>query len=73
MNVDIIEKRDHDLRGNLAVPTMAERDRRALIATVRRLEEAMREALSYLKNGEDEPSGEVLAAIEALAYALEQG
>ena len=70
-DIESIEKRDQALRSSLERPTMAERDRRTLLAVIRRQQEAMREALTYLKAEGD--AGIVDAAVEALSYALEQG
>jgi hypothetical protein len=70
--IDAIEKRDQELRSSLVQPTMAERDRRTLLGIIRRQNEAMREALTYLKN-EEPPTTHTAAAIESLTYTLEQG
>ena len=67
-----IEKRDQELRHSLVPPTEAERDRRALLGTVARLKEAMREATSDLTGPDAEPPVPVARALEALRYALEQ-
>lgn len=70
-DLETIEKRDQALRSSLSQPSMAERDRRTLLAVARRQQESMREALTYLKSEED-VGASVDAAAEALSYALEQ-
>ena len=70
-DIGAIEKRDQELRHSLTSPTEAERDRRELLGVTKKHEEAMREAVTHLRDDETHPV-DILSAIAALRYSLEQ-
>jgi hypothetical protein len=74
-DLSTMETRDQEVRASGTPPTQAERDRRQLIGSVKLQRELIREALGYLKVGDDRAplsAADVEAAVDALRYALEQ-